>query len=84
MLSEDWFEVVRIDYNITSIPLFRINIPPSSKSIQFGAKTTRTKPDNKIKLRKVLGLLYLSLDQHLGSRKILKIFMICDNVDGIS
>ena len=32
-LSEDWFEVVRVDYSIASIPLFIVDIPISSKSI---------------------------------------------------
>ena len=42
LLSEDWFEVVRVDCGVASILLFRINIPLSSKSIWFGAKITRT------------------------------------------
>jgi len=32
-LSEDRFEVVRVDCGIASIPPFRINIPPPSESI---------------------------------------------------
>jgi len=83
-LSEDRFEVVRVDYGIASIPLFRIDVLSSSKSIWFGAKTTREKPDDKIELEKVFGPLCLPLDQHLGSRKILKIFMIHNNIDGIN
>ena len=83
MLDEDWFEVVRVDYGIASILLFRINIPLSSKSIQFGAKMTRIEPDDKIELREVLRLLHLPLDQHFGSRKILKVFIICNNINGI-
>jgi len=83
LLSEDGFEVVRIDCSIASIPLFRIDIPASSENIQFGAKTTRTEPDNKIELREVLGLLCLPLGQHLGSRKVLKVFIIHDNINGI-
>ena len=55
-----------------------------SKSIWFGAKIIRTKPDNKVELRKVLGLPYLLLGQHLGSRKILKVFMLHNNIDGIN
>jgi len=82
-LSEDRLEVVRVDCSIASIPPFRIDIPLSSKSIWFGAKIIRTKPDNKVELRKVLGLPYLLLGQHLGSRKILKVFMIHNNIDGI-
>ena len=53
-LSEDRFEVVRIDYGVASIPLFRINIPLSSESIWFCAKMTRVESDNKVELREVL------------------------------
>ena len=82
-LSKDGFEVVRIDCDVASISLFRINVPPSSESIQFGAKTTKMEPDNKVELREVLRPLYLPLGQHLDSRKILKVFMIHNNVDRI-
>ena len=82
-LSEDWFEVVRVDCGIASISLFRVDIPLSSKSIQFGTKITRMEPDNKIELKKVLGPPHLPLDQYLGSRKILKVFVIHNNIDGI-
>jgi len=82
-LSEDGFEVVRIYCNIASIPPFRIDIQLSSKIIWFGAKTTRTEPDDKVELGEILRPLYLPLSQHFGSRKILKVFIICDNIDGI-
>ena len=49
-LSEDGFEVVRIDCDIASILSFRIDILPFSESIQFGAKTTRMEPDDKVEL----------------------------------
>ena len=38
-LSEDWFEVVKVDYGIPSTFLFRVDILLSSESIQFDAKT---------------------------------------------
>ena len=82
-LSEDGLKVVRVDCGIASIPPFRINIPSSSESIQFGAKMTRVEPDDKVELEEILGPLYLPLGQHLGSRKILKVFMIHNNVNGI-
>ena len=41
-LSEDRLEVVRVYCSVASIPPFRIDIPLSSKSIQFCAETTRT------------------------------------------
>jgi len=82
-LSEDGLKVVRIDYGIDSIPPFRIDIPSSSKSIWFCAKTTRVEPDDKVELGEVLRPLHLPLGQYLGSRKILKVLMICNNIDGI-
>ena len=44
-LSEDWFEVVKV----------KINILLPSKSVWFGAKTTRMESNNKIELREILG-----------------------------
>ena len=82
-LSEDGLEVVRVDCGIASISPFRIDIPSSSKSVQFGAETTRAKSNDKVELEEVLGLPCLPLGQYLGSRKILKVFMIYNNVDGI-
>ena len=82
-LSEDGLEDVRVDCNIASIPPFKIDIPSSSKSIWFSAKMTRTEPDDKVELGEVLGLPYLPLGQYLGSRKILKVLIIHNNVDGI-
>jgi len=82
-LSEDRLEVMRVDCGIASIPLFRIDVPSSSESIRFSAKMTRAEPDDKVKLGKVFGPPRLPLGQYLGSRKILKILMICNNVDGI-
>ena len=82
-LSKDRFEVMRVDCGVASISLFRIDIPLSSESIQFCAKTTRVEPDNKIELREVLEPLCLPLGQYLNSRKILKVFIIHNNVDGI-
>jgi len=82
-LSEDWFKVVRVDCGVASIPLFRIDVPLSSESIQFGTKMTRIEPNDKVELEEVFRLLHLPLDQHLSSRKVLKIFMIYNNIDGI-
>jgi len=82
-LYGDGFEVVRVDCGITSILPFRIDISLSSKSIRFGAKTTRAEPDDKVELGEILGPPCLPSGQYLGSRKILKVFIICNNVDGI-
>ena len=74
---------MRVDYSVASIPPFRINIPSSSESIQFGAKTTKVEPNSKVELGEVLKPPHLPPGQYLGSRKILKVLMIYDNVDGI-
>jgi len=44
---------------------------------------TGVEPDDKVKLGEILKPLYLPLDQNLGSRKILKVFMIHNNIDRI-
>ena len=49
-LSEDRFEVMRVDYGIASIPLFWVDVLLFSKSIQFSTKIFRVKPNNKIEL----------------------------------
>ena len=82
-LSEDGLEVVRVDYGIASISPFRIDVLSSSESIQFGTEMTRAEPDDKVKLGEVLGPLCLPSGQYLGSRKILKVLIIRNNVDGI-
>ena len=82
-LSEDGLEVVRVDCGVASIPPFRIDVPSSSESIRFCAEMTRTEPDDKVELKEVLRPPHLPPDQYLGSGKILKVFMIHNNVDGI-
>jgi len=44
---------------------------------------TRVEPDDKVELGEVLRPLHLPPGQYLGSRKILKVLMIHNNVDGI-
>jgi len=82
-LSEDGLEVVRVDCGIASIPPFRIDVPSSSESIRFCAEMTRAEPNDKIELGKVLGPPCLPPGQYLGSRKILKVLMIRNNVNGV-
>jgi len=82
-LSEDRLEVVRVDCGIASIPLFRIDIPLSSESIWFCAETTRAEPDDKVKLGEILRPPHLPPGQYLGSRKILKVLIIHNNIDRI-
>ena len=61
-LSEDEFEVIRVNCGIVNILSFRINILLSSESIRFGTKMTRVESDNKVELGEVLRLPCLPLD----------------------
>jgi len=67
---------VKVNCSIASISPLKIDIPLFSKSIQFGTKMSKAKPNDKIELGEVFKPSYLSVNQHLGSRKILKIFII--------
>ena len=82
-LSKNGLEVIKVDCGIASIPPFRIDVPLSSKSIWFSTKMTRAESDDKIELGEVLRPPHLLPGQHLGSRKILKILMIYNNVNKI-
>jgi len=79
-LNENRFEVMRVDCGIASISPFRIDVPLSSESVWFGAKTTRAEPDDKVELGEVLRPLYLPPGQYLGSREILKVFIILSQI----
>ena len=81
-LNEDRLKVVRVDCGIASISPFRINILLSSKSIRFSAKMIKAEPNDKVELREILRPPCLPLGQYLGSRKILKVFIIHNNIDG--
>jgi len=82
-LNKDGFEVVRVDCGIASIPPFKIDVSSSNENIQFCDKMTRTEPDDKVELGEVLGPPHLPPGQYLGSRKILKVLMICNNINRI-
>ena len=82
-LSKDELEVMRVDCGVASIPSFRIDVPLSSESIWFGTKMTRAESDDKVKLGEVLRSPHLLSDQHLDSKKILKILMIHNNINKI-
>ena len=74
---------MKVDCSVASISPFRIDIPSSSESILFDTEITRAESDDKVELEEVLGPLHLSPGQYLSSRKILKILMIYNNINGI-
>ena len=83
-LSEDRFEVVKVDCSIASIPPFRIDVPLSSESILFSAKMTRVGPDDKVELGEVLGPLCYDLKLKVSSNKTTLVLSNTRELDRVS
>ena len=54
-LREHGSEVSQIYAGVIASPLFRIDVPSSSKSIGFGTKASRTESDNEVELAEEFG-----------------------------
>ena len=75
-------EIVRIDLSILAIPFFRVHIPLTSECIQFPTKFTWLELDYKVELGKEFRPTDLTSSKDLGSREILKVLMVCNDVNG--
>ena len=53
-LHEHGLEVSRIYAGIITSPLFRVDIPSSSKSVKFGAEVSGTETDDEVELAEEL------------------------------
>ena len=80
-LREHRLEVSWIYAGVIASPLFRIDVPSSSKSIGFGTKASRMESDYKVRLAEEFGPSDLPAGEQFSGRKVLKIFMICNHVD---
>src|SRR5882724_3935683 len=58
--------VLWIDTGIVAIPLFKIDVPSSSKCVRFGSKFSRTETDYEIESGKVFGPMCLSTHEDFG------------------
>jgi hypothetical protein len=72
---------MRVNLSVVLIPLFGIDVPASSKGIQFSSKFSGTKTDDHIELVEEFRPMSLMAREKFGSRKILKVLMVCDNVN---
>ena len=54
-LHEHGSEVSQIYAGIVASPLFRIDVPSSSKSIRFGTKVSRVESDHEVELGEEFG-----------------------------
>ena len=80
-LCEHGSEVSWIYAGIIASPLFRVDVPLSSKSVRFGTKVSRMEADDGVELAEEFGPSDLVVGEQFNGRKILKIFMICYHVD---
>ena len=80
-LCEHGSEVSQIYAGVITSPLFRIDVPLSSKCIGFGSETSGTEMDDEVELAEEFGPSDLSAGEQFSGRKVLKIFMVHNNVD---
>ena len=74
-------EVLRISTGVATIPPFEIDVVTSSEGIGLAAEASRTKANEKIESGKVFGPSSLTTSKHLGSREVLKILVVGQNMD---
>ena len=82
LMGEDWVEIVRVYQSIAIIPPFRVDIPTSRQSVRFSPKAARSKANDKVELGEELRPMGLSTGKDFCGRKILKILMVSDHVNG--
>ena len=59
-------EVLWIDTGIVAIPLFKIDVPSSSKCVRFGSELSGMETDDEVEARKIFGPLCLSTREDFG------------------
>ena len=76
--------VLRIDSGIVAIPLFKIDVPSSSKGIGLGSESSRMEMDDEVESRKVFGPTCLSMCEDFGCGEVLEIPVISDHIDRVA
>ena len=74
-------EVSQVYAGVITSPLFRIDIPSSSKGIGFGTEASGMELNYEVKSAEEFGPSDLPAGEQFSGRKVLKIFMICNHVD---
>jgi hypothetical protein len=72
---------MRVNLSIVLIPLFGIDVPASSKGIRFSSKFSGMEMDDHIELVEEFQPTSLMVREEFGSCKILKVLMVCDNIN---
>src|SRR6267154_2027586 len=81
LVRKNGTEVLRIDLHVVPIPPFRIDVPASSEGIRFSAKAARAEADNEVEMVEEFRPAGLSARKKFHGGEILKILMICDDIN---
>ena len=79
--SEHRLVVLWVDSGIVTIPLFRIDVPLSSKCIGFHAKFSGTDMYNEVEGRKKFQPMCQLTCEDSGGGKVLKVPVVSNNID---
>ena len=74
-------KVLWVDTGIVTIPLFKVDVPLSSKCIRFSTKFSRPKPNYEVKIQEIFRPSCLLMHEDLGHCKVFQILVIDDHVD---
>ena len=80
-LCEHGLDISWIYAGIITSPLFRVDIPSSSKSVGFGTEVSGTELDDEVELTEKFRPLDLVAGEQFSGRKILNIFMVCHHIN---
>ncbi|KIK37628.1 hypothetical protein CY34DRAFT_92415 [Suillus luteus UH-Slu-Lm8-n1] len=74
---------MRVYLSVVLIPLFGIDVPASSKGIRLSTKFPGTETNEEIEMVEDLGPASLATRQEFGGGEVLKVLVICDDVNGL-
>ena len=74
-------EILWVNTGIVATPLFKIDVPSSTKCVRFGTELPGPKPYDKVKSREVFRPTCLMPCEDLGCGKILQVPVIGDHID---
>ena len=73
--------VVQIYAGVATTPLFKVDVPSSSKSVRFLAESSGSEADGEVKSGKIFGPTCLTSGEELRSTEVLQILMVGDDID---
>ena len=79
--SEHGSVVLWVDSGVVAIPLFRVDVPSSSKSVGFGSQFSRTETYDEVEGGKKFRPTCLSTREDFGGGKVLEVPVVGNNVN---